>query len=70
LGAGTIFRRTGKEGDASATEGLTTAASLLFVSGIGVSVALAQYILAISVTLLALLVLRGIGWLEGYLFSD
>lgn len=70
LGAGTIFRRSGKEGDTGATEGLTTAASLLFVAGIGVSVALAQYLLAISVTLLALLVLRGVGWLEGYLFSN
>ncbi|MEZ4732786.1 MAG: MgtC/SapB family protein [Caldilineaceae bacterium] len=65
LGAGTIFRRTDKE----ATEGLTTAASLLFVAGIGISVAIGQLILATCVTLLALLVLRGAGWLQNYLFS-
>jgi len=65
LGAGTIFRRTDKE----ATEGLTTAASLLFVAGIGISVAIGQLILAACVTLLALLVLRGAGWLQDALFS-
>ncbi|MBX3011459.1 MAG: MgtC/SapB family protein [Caldilineaceae bacterium] len=60
LGAGTIFRRSDKE----TTEGLTTAASLLFVAGIGVSVAVGQMVLAVAVTLMALFVLRGIGWLE------
>jgi putative Mg2+ transporter-C (MgtC) family protein len=60
LGAGMIFRRSDQE----TVEGLTTAASLLFVAGIGVSVAVGQFVLAISVTLLALLVLRGAGWLE------
>lgn len=63
LGAGTIFRRTDKE----TTEGLTTAASLLFVAGIGVSVATNQLVLAVCVTFMALLVLRGAGWLQGYL---
>lgn len=62
LGAGTIFRRTDKE----TTEGLTTAASLLFVAGIGVGVATGQIVLAVCVTLLALVVLRGAGWLQGY----
>lgn len=65
LGAGTIFRRT----DKNATEGLTTAASLLFVAGIGASVAASQIILAISATLLALLVLRGIRWVETHVLS-
>jgi putative Mg2+ transporter-C (MgtC) family protein len=65
LGAGTIFRRTDQE----TIEGLTTAASLLFVAGIGVSVAAGQLILAIAVTLMALLVLRGAGWLEAYLWT-
>lgn len=65
LGAGTIFRRPDQE----TVEGLTTAASLLFVAGIGVSVAAGQLVLAISVTLLALLVLRGTGWLEKRLHS-
>lgn len=65
LGAGTIFRRSDQE----TVEGLTTAASLLFVAAIGVSVAASQFVLAIAVTLLALLILRGAGWLEKRLHS-
>lgn len=65
LGAGTIFRRTDKE----TTEGLTTAASLLFVAGVGVSVATGQLVLALCVTAMALLVLRGAGWLQNYLVT-
>lgn len=65
LGAGTIFRRT----DSGLTEGLTTAASLLFVAGIGASVALGQIIVAVGATLLALLVLRGVGWIEAHFFT-
>jgi putative Mg2+ transporter-C (MgtC) family protein len=38
LGAGTIIRR----GSTDAVEGLTTAASLLFVGGVGVTVALSR----------------------------
>lgn len=53
LGAGTIFRRK----QADQLEGLTTAASLLFVAGIGVSVAASRLLLAVGVTLLAFLVL-------------
>lgn len=63
LGAGTIFRRS----DSGVTEGLTTAASLLFVAGIGASVAVGQLLLAVCATLLALLVLRGAGWIETHL---
>lgn len=63
LGAGTIFRRSDKE----TTEGLTTAASLLFVAGVGVSVATGQWVLAVCVTGMALLVLRGAGWLQAQL---
>lgn len=65
LGAGTIFRRT----DSGVTEGLTTAASLLFAAGIGASVAVGQLVLAIGATVLALLVLRGVGWIETHLFT-
>ena len=54
LGAGTIFRH----GRNDVVEGLTTAASLLLVSAIGVAVALNQLLLAAGVTLLTLLVLR------------
>ena len=61
LGAGTILRRRGK----SHVEGLTTAASILFTAGVGVSVALSQYIVAIGSTILALVTLRLIRWFEG-----
>lgn len=44
--------------------GLTTAASLLIVGGIGVTVANGAYILAIGVTIFALIVLHGVRQLE------
>jgi putative Mg2+ transporter-C (MgtC) family protein len=53
LGAGTIFQ-AGRE---NRVQGLTTAASLLLVSGIGISVALHQFVIAIGVTALTLAVL-------------
>ncbi len=64
LGAGTIFRRSSSDSENGATQGLTTAASLLFVAGIGVSVATHQFVLAVGVTLMALVVLRGVPWIE------
>jgi putative Mg2+ transporter-C (MgtC) family protein len=63
LGAGTIVLRRGKQ----QVEGLTTAASILFTAAVGVSVALAQFVLAIGVTLLVLIILRGLGLLEARL---
>lgn len=54
LGAGTILRRR----DGENVEGLTTAASLLFTAGIGVSVALEMLLFAVGAVALALLVLR------------
>src|SRR5688500_3928061 len=60
LGAGTIFRR----GRGEQVEGLTTAASLLLSAGIGISVALREFGIAVGITLLALLVLRGLNWTE------
>lgn len=54
LGAGTIIRHRG----AQQVEGLTTAASILFAAGVGMSVALSQWILATGATILALLTLR------------
>lgn len=60
LGAGTIIRHRGKQ----QVEGLTTAASLLFVAGIGLCVALSQAILAVGLTLLVLLTLRGLSYLR------
>lgn len=59
LGAGTIFRDR-----RSHVTGLTTAASLLFSGGIGVAVALRQWTIAIGATLLVLLVLRALNWVE------
>lgn len=54
LGAGTIIRQKDD------VEGLTTAASLLFVGAIGITVALSQFVLAIGLTLISLFILRGI----------
>lgn len=63
LGAGTIFRRSNSDH----VEGLTTAASLLFVAAIGICVALDRLLLAVAMTLLVLVALRGLGWLEAAL---
>jgi putative Mg2+ transporter-C (MgtC) family protein len=60
LGAGTIFRSGKDEG----IEGLTTAASILICSGIGISVALKQWGLAAGVAFFSIIVLRGAAWLE------
>jgi putative Mg2+ transporter-C (MgtC) family protein len=57
LGAGTILRHRGSDH----VEGLTTAASLLFVAALGVCVALSQVLLAVGVTVLVLVTLRGVG---------
>lgn len=65
LGAGTIFRRN----DAG-VEGLTTAASLLVVSAIGIAVALDQFVLALCVTVLGFVVLRLIRIFEQRRFGD
>lgn len=59
LGAGTIIR-----GGSDRVHGLTTAATLLFVASVGICVALSKIVLAIGVTLIALLTLRGVGYVE------
>ena len=60
VGAGTIVRdaRTGS------VHGLTTAASLLTASAVGISVALAHYVLAVGVTILVAVTLRVAGVIE------
>jgi putative Mg2+ transporter-C (MgtC) family protein len=63
LGAGTIIRHRSAEH----VEGLTTAASLLFVAGVGVTVALSQPVLAIGVTILALVTLRVLALISQWL---
>lgn len=60
LGAGTIFRHR------EHVEGLTTAASLLLVAAIGISVALRQLLVAVLITALTLILLR----VARYLFAD
>ncbi|HXV41594.1 MAG TPA: MgtC/SapB family protein, partial [Anaerolineae bacterium] len=54
LGAGTIIYHRSE----NVVEGLTTAASILIAAGVGMSVALLQFTLAIGVTVLALVTLR------------
>jgi len=61
LGAGTIIRNQRGGGQ---VEGLTTAASLLLAAAIGICIALAQFVLALGLTALVLLVLRLLGHLE------
>ncbi len=62
LGAGAIIR-----GQHNNVEGLTTAASLLFVATIGIAVGVSSYGFAAGLAVLGLLVSRGILWLEGSL---
>lgn len=64
LGAGTIFRDSGSRKEGEQIKGLTTAASLLMSAGIGVAVGLAQFVLAIGIVVLNLLVLFGLRRLE------
>jgi uncharacterized membrane protein YhiD involved in acid resistance len=45
-------------------EGLTTAASLLVAAGVGVCVVLSQIVLAVGVTVLVLVTLRGLGFVQ------
>lgn len=61
LGAGSILRQEGY------VAGLTTAASIWMVAAIGTAVGVHAYGLAISGTVLALLVLEGYRWAERFL---
>jgi len=63
LGAGTIIR------DREGIRGLTTAASLWVVAGIGLSVGVGFYIASIFTTILALAVLFFLRYLERFLFA-
>jgi putative Mg2+ transporter-C (MgtC) family protein len=60
LGAGTIF----VSGQGERVQGLTTAASILVTSAIGVAVGLERYILAVGSTVLIFVILRLVGWFE------
>ncbi len=63
LGAGTIIFKNQDE----TVEGLTTAASILFASAIGIAVAIHQYLLGGILTLIAISVLLGIGYVESFI---
>ncbi len=60
LGAGTIF----VSGKGNRVQGLTTAASILVTSAVGIAVGLERYILAVGSTALILVILRLMGWVE------
>lgn len=60
LGAGTIVFHAGKE----LVEGLTTAGSVLLTCGLGMTVGVGLWPLAIALTFLAFFVLRGLGFIE------
>lgn len=64
LGAGTIIRHQSENGG---VEGLTTAASMLFVAGIGICAGLSQWVLAIGATILGLITLRIVPLIEVWL---
>lgn len=60
LGAGAIFRHR----DGQTVSGITTAASMLMVAAIGLAAGLGSYVLALGATLLTLLVLMVLNWVE------
>lgn len=59
LGAGTIVHQAD-----DTIDGLTTAASILVTSGVGIAVAADHIVLAAGTALFAMLVLLGVGWAE------
>jgi len=60
LGAGTIF----VAGQRHRVKGLTTAASIWVTAAVGIAVGIQCYILAVGSTILILIILRVISWLE------
>lgn len=63
LGAGTIIFRNQDE----TVEGLTTAASILFAAAIGIAVALQQYMLGTILTIIAIVILFVLGYVERFI---
>lgn len=64
LGAGSILRQEGY------VHGLTTAASIWMVAAIGVTVGIRAYGLAVTGTILALVILEGYRWVERFLSPE
>lgn len=63
LGAGTIIFRKGEE----ILEGLTTAASILFAAAIGIAVALNQFVMAAVLTIMVIVILYVLGFIENWI---
>lgn len=63
LGAGTIIFKDQKE----SVEGLTTAASILFAAAIGITTALGEYEMAVILTILVIVILFALGYLESWI---
>lgn len=61
LGAGTIIQARGS------VHGLTTAATMWVLAGIGLAIGSGVYAFAIAGTAVLLITLSGLGWLEGHL---
>src|SRR5690606_30519193 len=58
VGAGTIL----KSNNGTRVTGITTAATLLYSAGIGISVGLKQYILALGITILTIIINYVLPW--------
>lgn len=65
LGAGTIIFKDHK----NTIEGLTTAASILFISAIGISVALNLFAMAAVLTLVVIVILFVLGYLQDWIIK-
>lgn len=65
IGAGTIIKRQNAE-----VEGLTTAATLLYCLGIGISVALRHYVLAVGITMIILLINNFFGGMKKHITNN
>ncbi len=63
LGAGTIIFSNREQ----TVEGLTTAASILFVSGIGITVAMGEFGMAAILTILVIIILQLLYFVEGWI---
>ena len=60
LGAGTIFRSA----EGAVVSGITTAASLLMAATIGIAVGMHKFVLGFAATMLTLIVLMAVTWIE------
>lgn len=66
VGAGAVFR----DQERNVARGVTTAATLLAVAPIGIAIAEEHYVLAVGATILVVLVLRVLEWVERRFLPD